>query len=72
MTSTSRRTRSGSLELADPTDPDTFLIIAAGTAGIRFFAIDRDTDQRVSVYLDTEGLNELAAEVFRLRTEMDI
>lgn len=72
MTSTSSRTRNGCLQIPDPTDPDRFLTIAPGAAGIRFHTVDRDTDQRVSVYLDTEGLNELAAEVLRIREEKDI
>lgn len=72
MTSTSRRTRKGNLELFDPTNTDRSTTIEPGAAGIWFHAVDRGTDQRVSIYLDTKLLNEHAAEVFRLRTEMDI
>lgn len=72
MTSTSRSNRKGHLEIFDPIDGDRSLTIEPGAAGIWLRTLDRDTDQRAAVYLDTEGLNQLAAEILRIREEKDI
>lgn len=66
------RTRSGSLELDSALNPECRLIVSDETYGIRLIAVDRDTDQRVHVYLGSQRLDELEAEIRRIRTERGI
>lgn len=68
----STRTRSGSLTLADYTGEDHHLTLIPGAASIVFLAVDRATDQRVEICLGAAELDQLAAEILRLRDERGI
>lgn len=69
---TSTRTRNGSLVLSDYTGEDHQLTLIPGAASVVFLATDRATDQRVEICLGTDELNELAAEILRIRDDLDI
>lgn len=69
---TSTRNPKGTLTLSDYTGEDHHLILIPGAASVVFLATDRATDQRVEICLGTEELNELAAEILRIRDELDI
>jgi len=69
---TSTRTSGGALALDDYTMEDRHLILIPGAAGIVFLAVNRSADQRVEIILGAKELDELAAEILRLRDELDI
>lgn len=69
----STRTRRGSLELIDTFDQDRSMIIDGSmNTAIGFLTVDRDSDQRAIIYLSGSDLDELAAEIARIRAERDI
>lgn len=69
---TSTRTHTGNLDIADIFNDDKRLIIIAGAGTVHLLAVDRDADQRINIVFDTTELDELAAEILRLRDELDI
>ena len=69
---TSTRTPKGRLTIVDYTGEDNHLTLIPGATSIVFLVVDRAADQRVEICLGADELNELAAEILRLRDELDI
>lgn len=63
------RTKNGHLELTDRDEPDRKTIVIPHHRGIILLNVNRDADQQAEVLLDTEGLDQLAAEILRIREE---
>lgn len=68
----STRARQGHLEIPDTFDRDRSLTIEQGAGTITLLAVDWDMNQCVRVTLGTAELDELAAEILRLRDQLDI
>lgn len=66
------RTPGGSLEISDTFDSGRRLYITPNQVTIALLAVDRDTDQRVTVIFGAAELDALAAEILRIREERSI
>lgn len=67
----STRTGRGSLRINDTFTPTRTLTVIPHYATITFLVADQDTDQRAEIHLGTEELDQLAAEILRIRAERD-
>jgi len=68
----STRTRKGSLTIRDYTGEDREVTVIPGAASVVFLVVDKAADQRIEIYLGAAELDELEAEIQRLRAERGI
>lgn len=68
----STRTRKNNLRITDTFTTDRTLTITPGAVTITLLTTDRHTDQHAEVVLSATELDELAAEIQRIREERGI